>query len=115
MLGHGRSEKASACRGRTTENARRSIVSKVVTRSRSATETTEASTAPRREPAPGPVMARFFVLVIGPLVRRMGEHEVMVEAKVIVDLEAAAATSARDEPAPESLQLVTAKVAALAT
>jgi hypothetical protein len=44
----------------------------------------------------------------------MGEHEVTVEAKVIVDLEVAAATAARNEPAPESLQLVTDKAAALA-
>jgi hypothetical protein len=65
--------------------------------------------------APGPVMASFFVMVIVPLVRRMGEHAVTAEAKVMVFPEVAAATSARNEPGPESLQFVTENVAAVAT
>jgi hypothetical protein len=48
-------------------------------------------------------MVTLLVRVIGPLVRRMGEHDVTEEAKVMACPEGAAATSARSEPAPESL------------
>jgi hypothetical protein len=65
--------------------------------------------------APGPVIVRFFVRAIGPLVRRMGEHDVTEGAKSMVPPALAAATSARSDPGPESLQLVTEYVAALAT
>jgi hypothetical protein len=67
-----------------------------------------------REANPGPVMVSLLLIAIGPEVRTIGEHEATEGAKVIVLLAGDAATSARSEPGPESPQLVTEKVSALA-
>ena len=65
--------------------------------------------------AAGPAIVTFLVTAIGPLVRRIGEHALTEGAKLIMSPELAAATSARNDPVPESVQLVTESVAALAT
>jgi hypothetical protein len=60
-------------------------------------------------------MVSRLLIEIGPEVRAIGEQETTDGANVIVLLEGDAATSARSDPGPESLQLVTEKVAAPAS
>jgi hypothetical protein len=59
-------------------------------------------------------MVMLVSMAISPLVRSTVEQE-GVSAKLIVSPELALRTASRSEPPPESLQLVTVCVAALAT
>jgi hypothetical protein len=63
------------------------------------------------EPAPGPSIIRFFEISMSPLVSVIALH-VGDRLKLMVSPLPAAATAARSEPAPESLQFVTMPVLA---
>ncbi len=62
--------------------------------------------------APGPLMVMFVLMSIGPEVRMMTGHDV---GSLTVSPDTAAATWARREPAPESLQFITLNMLAPAT